>query len=110
MTAIGDVEGRNIVVLDDMIDTAGTITKVSDMMMEKGALSVRVYAAHPVLSGKAYTRISESALKEVVVTDTIPLRKDVDTSKITVISTAPLFADIINKIYNCSAISSTFVM
>jgi len=110
MTAIGDVEGRNIVVLDDMIDTAGTVAKISDMMMEKGALSVRVYAAHPVLSGKAYERIAKSSLVEVVVTDTIPLREDVDKSKISVISTAPLFADIINKIYNCNAISSTFVM
>ena len=110
MTAIGDVEGRNIVVLDDMIDTAGTVAKISDMMMEKGALSVRVYAAHPILSGKAYERIAKSSLVEVVVTDTIPLREDVDKSKISVISTAPLFADIINKIYNCNAISSTFVM
>jgi len=110
MTAIGEVEGRNIVILDDMIDTADTITKVANMMMNKGALSVRAFAAHPVLSGPACERIAESKLKEVIVTDTIPLRKDVDTSKFKVISTADLFADVISKIYNCDAISPTFVM
>jgi len=110
MTAIGDVEGRNIVILDDMIDTADTITKTADMLIDKGALSVRAFAAHPVLSGPAYERIANSKLEEVIVTDTIPLRKDVDTSRFKVVSTADLFADIINKIYNCSAISSTFVM
>lgn len=110
MTAIGDVEGRNVVILDDMIDTAGTITKAADMMMEKGALSVRAVATHPVLSGPAYDRIARSALCEVAVTDTIPLRADVDTSKIKVISVAELFADIINKVYNYQSISSNFVM
>ncbi len=110
MTAIGDVEGRNVVILDDMIDTAGTITKAADMMMEKGALSVRAIATHPVLSGPAYDRIARSALCEVAVTDTIPLRTDVDTSKIKVISVAELFADIINKVYNYQSISSNFVM
>ena len=110
MTAIGDVEGRNVVVLDDMIDTAGTITKVANMMMDKGALSVRAFAAHPVLSTPAYERIAKSKLLEVVVTDTIPLRTDFDTSKFKVLTAADLFADIINKIYNCNAISPTFVM
>lgn len=110
MTAIGDVEGRNVVILDDMIDTAGTITKAADMMMEKGALSVRAVATHPVLSGPAYDRIARSALCEVAVTDTIPLRTDVDASKIKVLSVAELLADIINKVYNYQSISSNFVM
>jgi ribose-phosphate pyrophosphokinase len=110
MTAIGEVKGRNIIALDDMIDTAGTITKVADMMMDKGALSVRAFAAHPVLSGPAYERIAKSRLKEVIVTDTIPLRNDVDTSKFKVLSTADMLADIIKKVYNCDAISSTYEM
>ena len=110
MTAIGDVEGRNIVILDDMIDTADTITKVANMMMDRGALSVRAFAAHPVLSHPAYERIANSKLKEVIVTDTIPLRTDIDISKFKVVTTADLFADVIGKIYNCNAISSIFVM
>lgn len=110
MTAIGDVEGRNVIILDDMIDTAGTMTKAADMMMEKGALSVRAIATHAVLSGPAYDRIARSTLCEVAVTDTIPLRTDVDTGKIKVLSVAELFADIINKVYNYESISSNFVM
>lgn len=110
MTAIGDVEGRNVVILDDMIDTAGTMTKAADMMMEKGALSVRAVATHPVLSGPAYERIARSALCEVAVSDTIPLRTDADISKFKVISVAELLADIINKVYNYESISSNFVM
>jgi ribose-phosphate pyrophosphokinase len=112
MTAIGDVEGRNILILDDMVDTAGTISKAADMLMEKGALSVRVMATHAVLSGPAYERIARSCIKEVIVTDTIPLRpgKDVDVSKIKVLSIAELFADVIDKVYNYQSISSHFVM
>ncbi len=112
MTAIGEVEGRNVLILDDMIDTAGTITKAADMLMEKGALSVRVMATHPVLSGPAYDRIARSCIKEVIVSDTIPLRKDpnVDTSKIKVLSVAELFADVIQKVYRYQSISDSFVM
>jgi ribose-phosphate pyrophosphokinase len=111
MTAIGDVEGKNIVIVDDMIDTAGTIAKASDMLMEKGALSVRALATHAVLSGKAYEKIAESALKEVVVSDTIPLRHapDIDASKIKVLSVADIFADVIDKVYNYKSISTSFV-
>lgn len=110
MTAIGDVEGKNVVILDDMIDTAGTIAKAADMMIAKGALSVRAVATHAVLSGPAYERIAESKITELVVTDTIPLRKDKDTSKIRVLSVADLFADVINKVYNYQSISTKFII
>jgi ribose-phosphate pyrophosphokinase len=110
MTAIGDVEGKNVIILDDMIDTAGTITKAADMMMAKGALSVRAVATHAVLSGPAYERIAESKIIELVVTDTIPLCKDKDISKIKVLTVADLFADVINKVYNYQSISTNFII
>ncbi|MCA1745784.1 MAG: ribose-phosphate pyrophosphokinase [Bacteroidales bacterium] len=91
MRIIGDVEGKNVVLLDDMIDTAGTITKAAEMMMEQGATSVRAIATHAVLSGPAYERIENSKLCEVCVTDSIPLKKQ--SSKIKVLSVAQLFAD-----------------
>lgn len=109
MTAIGDVEGRNVVIVDDMVDTAGTITKCANMLMDKGALSVRAVCTHPVLSGAAYERIAECALKEFIVTDTIPLRTDVDTSKFSVLSIAPIFAEVIEKVYHFKPISDSFV-
>ena len=111
MTAIGDVEGRNVVIVDDMVDTAGTLCKAANMLKEKGALSVRAVATHPVLSGAAYENIAKSELCELVVTDTIPLRakEGQDTSKIKVISVADLFADIINKVYTDKSISGSFV-
>lgn len=109
MTAIGDVEGRNIIILDDMIDTAGTITKAADMLMEKGAKSVRAIATHPVLSGPAYDRINASALSEVIVTDTIPLNPDADLSKFTALSVADIFADVMERVHNYKEISSQFI-
>ena len=111
MTAIGDVEGRNVVIVDDMVDTAGTLCKAANMLKEKGALSVRAVATHPVLSGAAYENIAKSELCELVVSDTIPLRarEDQDTSKIKVISVADLFADVINKVYTDTSISGSFV-
>ena len=92
------------------IDTAGTITKAADMLMEKGALSVRAMATHPVFSGQAYERINKSALQEVVVTDTIPLRAPAgtDLSKFTVLSVADMFAEVIDRIYNYKSISDAF--
>lgn len=108
MTVIGDVEGRNVVLLDDMIDTAGTLTKAADMLMEKGALSVRAYCTHPVLSGKAYDKVEESALAELVVTDTLPLRRQ--SPKIRVLSIAPLFAQVMKKVHHHESISGHFVM
>lgn len=113
MTAIGDVEGKNIIILDDMIDTAGTITKAANMLMEKGALSTRVVATHAVLSGPAYDRIAASALEEVIITDTIPLIGNENhpaRKKIKVLSVADLFADIIENVYSCKSISSKFII
>lgn len=109
MTAIGDVEGKNIVIVDDMIDTAGTLTKAADLLMSKGAASVCACATHPVLSGPAYKRIEDSALKEVYVTDSIPLKKDAETSKIKVVSMTGTFASIIRKVYRYEPVSTEFI-
>ncbi len=108
MTAIGDVEGRNVLIVDDMIDTAGTICMAADMLMARGAKSVRAAITHPVLSGPAYERINDSALQEVIVTDTIPLNPDKDLHKFTVLSVADLFADVIERVHNYKEISSIF--
>lgn len=111
ITAIGDVEGKNIVIVDDMIDTAGTLVKAAEVLMEKGAASVRACATHAVLSGPAYDNISRSCLKEVYVTDTIPLSTDPakDKSKIKVVSMAEIFANIIQRVYNYQPISTEFI-
>ena len=111
ITAIGEVEGKNVIIVDDMIDTAGTLTKAANVLKEMGALSVRACATHPVFSGPAYERIAESALEEVIVSDTIPLSNDPakDKSKITVLSMTETFADIIEKVYNYEPISSSFI-
>ena len=110
ITAIGDVEGKNIIIVDDMIDTAGTLKKASEVLMAKGAQSVRACATHAVLSGNAYDNINSSPLKEVFVTDTIPLTKDpsIDKSKIKVVSMTGVFARIIRKVYTCEPISPEF--
>ncbi|MGL4364538.1 MAG: ribose-phosphate pyrophosphokinase [Bacteroidales bacterium] len=109
LTAIGEVEGRNIIILDDMIDTAGTISKAADVLMEKGARSVRAIATHAVLSGKAYERIEKSALVEAVFTDSIPLNDCNSLDKIKVLSSAEMLADVINKVYLGQSISSHFI-
>lgn len=105
---IGDVYDKNVVILDDMIDTAGTLVKAASIIMEKGALSVRAIATHAVLSGPAYHSINKSVLEEVILTDTIPLKHKID--RIKVVSSAPYFAEVIRKIYHNESISSTFVM
>ena len=111
ITAIGDVEGKNVVIVDDMIDTAGTLTKAADILIEKGAKSVRACATHAILSGPAYNRINASKLSEVYVTDTIPLRAapGVDTSKIKVVSMTSTFARIIRKVCDNEPISPEFI-
>jgi len=106
MQLIGDVEGKDVVIVDDIIDTAGTITKAASLIMEKGANSVRAFCTHPVFSGSAYERISKSAFNEVIVTDTIPLKQDCE--KITVLSTSNLFAEVIKRVQNYESISSLF--
>lgn len=108
MTVIGDVEGRDIILVDDICDTAGTLTTAADMLFDKGASSVRAFCTHPVLSGKAYERINNSRLTELVVTDTIPIRGESD--KIKVIPTAELFARIIRRVYVYESISKLFLV
>lgn len=109
ITAIGEVEGKNVVIVDDLIDTAGTLVKAAEVLMDKGAASVRACATHAVFSGPAYDRINNSCLKEVFVTDTIPLKEGADTSKIKVVSMAETFAAIIRKVYNYQPISTEFI-
>ncbi|MGO2358110.1 ribose-phosphate pyrophosphokinase [Mesonia sp.] len=108
MELIGDVTDRNVVLVDDMVDTAGTLTKAADLMMERGAKSVRAICTHPVLSGEAYERINNSKLEELIVTDSIPLREKSD--KIRVVSCAPLFADVMKAVHENKSISSKFLM
>ena len=109
MTAIGEIEGRNVVIVDDMVDTAGTITKCADVLMERGALSVRAVCTHPILSGPAYDRINASAIQEFLVADTIPLKPDKDNSKFTVLSMTGMFADVIDRIYHNEPVSDLFI-
>lgn len=108
MMVIGDVKGKDVLLIDDIIDTAGTLTKAADLMMEQGAKSVRAMCTHPVLSGPAYERIENSQITELIVTDTIPLRQE--SSKIKVLSVASLFADVIRKIESHESISSNFII
>lgn len=107
MTVIGDVEGKDVVLIDDMVDTAGTLTKAAQMMMEHGASSVRAVCTHAVLSGPAYDRINDSVLSELIVTDTIPLKQT--SPKIKVLSVAPLFANVIDSVQTQQSISKHFV-
>ncbi len=106
MELVGDVEGKNVVIIDDIIDTAGSITKAGNLIMERGAASVRAFCTHPVFSGEAYERINNSQFAEVVVTDTIPLKQE--SSKIKVLSTASLFAEVINRALKTKSISSLY--
>lgn len=108
MELIGEVEGKNVVLVDDMVDTAGTLTKAADLMMERGALSVRAIITHPILSGDAYDRIEKSQLTELIVTDSIPLKQQSD--KIKVLSCADLFADVMHRVHHNTSISSKFLM
>ena len=108
ITAIGEVEGRDIVIVDDMIDTAGTLCTAADVLMKMGAASVRACATHGVLSGAAIDNINRSSLKEVIITDTIPHDFTGLTDKITVLSIAPLFAEVINSVYNNISIGPIF--
>jgi ribose-phosphate pyrophosphokinase len=107
MFVIGDVKGKDIILADDMVDTAGTLTKAAGLMMEQGANSVRAICTHPILSGEAYDRIEKSALTELIVTDTIPLKSS--SPKIKVLSVADLFARVIRKAHTNESISAEFI-
>ncbi len=107
MQLIGDVEGANVILVDDMMDTGGTMCRAAKLLMDRGANSVRAICTHPVMSGKAYGNISESVLTELVVTNTIPLRQNLD--KIKVLSLGELFAQAITKIHNYESISPLFL-
>lgn len=109
ITAIGDVQGKNIIIVDDMIDTAGTLCKAAEILMNKGALSVRACATHGILSGDALSRIHDSVLQEVFITDTIPHPELENDPKIRIVSMTEVFAHIIHKVYNYESISSDFV-
>src|SRR5690554_6387201 len=108
MTVIGVVEGKDVVTADDMIDTAGTLTRAAEVLMERGAKSVRAYCTHAVLCGPAYERLEASKITELIVTDTTPLKKQSD--KIRVVSVAPLFGDIIKKLVHNESISKHFII
>jgi ribose-phosphate pyrophosphokinase len=108
MELIGNVEGKNVVLVDDMVDTAGTLAKAGDLIIEKGAKSVRAICTHGILSGNAYEKIEKSNLEELIVTDTVPKIKS--NSKIKVLSCADLFADVMHNVHNNESISSKFIM
>jgi ribose-phosphate pyrophosphokinase len=107
MRLIGEVEGKDVILVDDLVDTAGTICKAADLLKENGAKTVRAVCTHAVLSGKAYENIENSSLEELVVSDTIPLKKE--SSKVKVLSVSDLFAKAIRKIHDNESISSLFI-
>lgn len=107
MQLIGDVKGADVILVDDLIDTGGTLCKAAQLIMDKGAKSVRAVVTHPVLSGKAYENITNSVLTELLVTDTIPQKQECD--KIKVLSVAELFAKAIGRIRDHESISSLFI-
>ena len=108
MELIGDVKGRNVILADDMVDTAGTLTKAADLMMERGALSVRAICTHALLSGNAYERLENSKLQELIVTDSIPPKQE--SSKVRILSCAELFADVMHRVHSNTSIASKFLM
>ncbi|MEI6817657.1 MAG: ribose-phosphate pyrophosphokinase [Bacteroidota bacterium] len=107
MSVIGEVKGRDIVLIDDLVDTAGTLTKSAELLIEKGATSVRAMCTHAVLSGEAYNRVENSKLTELVVCDTLPLKQT--SKKIKSLSTASLFAKVIRRVYTYESISPLFI-
>ena len=108
MELIGNVEGKNVILVDDMVDTAGTLTKAADLMKERGAISVRAICTHALLSGNAYQKIEDSQLEELIVTDSIPPK--VSHPKVKVLSCAPLFAEVMRNVHYNQSISSKFIM
>ncbi|MDG1762557.1 MAG: ribose-phosphate pyrophosphokinase [Flavobacteriaceae bacterium] len=108
MELIGNVEGKNVILVDDMVDTAGTLTKAADLMKERGAISVRAICTHALLSGDAYQKIEDSQLEELIVTDSIPPK--VSHPKVKVLSCASLFAEVMKNVHYNQSISSKFIM
>lgn len=108
MNVIGDVNGKDVILIDDMVDTAGTLVKAAAAFKERGATSVTAFCTHPVLSGPAYERIATGAIDELVVTDTIPLKEA--NEHIKVISVAPLFAEVIRRVYHDESVNGLFSM
>ncbi|MDE7136707.1 MAG: ribose-phosphate pyrophosphokinase [Muribaculaceae bacterium] len=108
MTIIGDVKDKNVVLIDDMVDTAGTITKAADLMMSAGAKSVRAVASHPIMSDPATQRVDESGLTEMIFTNSIPYSKD--SKKVTILSVARMFADTIHRVHTNESISSQYLI
>ena len=107
MNIIGDVKDKEVILVDDIIDTAGTIVKAAEAFKQRGAKSVMACCTHAVLSGSAYDRISKDALDELVVTDTIPLKQKMD--KIKVLSVAPIFGEVIRRVYHNESVNSLFI-
>ncbi len=108
MNVIGEVTGKTCLIVDDLVDTAGTLCKATDKLMEEGATRVVACAGHPVLSGNALERIQSSALEELIVTDTIAIPKSAQCPRLTVLSVAPLFAEAIKRIHSEDSVSSLF--
>ncbi len=108
MTLIGDVVGKDVILVDDICDTAGTLSKSADIMMDNGASSVRAVCTHAILSGKAYENLEKSSLTEIIVTDSIPLRQQ--SPKIKVLSCADMFTDVITKLLKHESISKHFIV
>ena len=108
MTIIGDVTGKNVIILDDMVDTAGTLTRAADIMLNSGAKSVRAVVTHPVMSDPASSRVDNSSLSEIIFTNSIPFTKTC--KKAHVISIADLFADTIRRVCENKSISSQYLI
>jgi ribose-phosphate pyrophosphokinase len=108
MELIGEVKDKNVVLVDDMVDTAGTLTRAADLMMERGALSVRAITTHGLLSGNAVERVDNSSLEQLIVTDSIPIHTN--SEKIKVLSCAELFADVMHRVHHNTSISSKFIL
>ena len=107
MNVIGDANGKDVIIIDDIVDTAGTLIKAAAAFKERGATSVTAFCTHPVLSGPAYERIATGAIDELVVTDTIPLKEQ--NEHIKVISVAPLFAEVIRRVYHDESVNNLFM-
>ena len=107
MELIGNVEGKNVVLVDDMVDTAGTLTKASDLMVQRGALSVRAVCTHGILSGDAYKRIEKSSLAELIITDTISVESK--SRKVKILSCAQLFSSTMKNVHLNKSIDKNFL-